>query len=133
MGKPEVSIIVPVYNVAPYLDKCVESLEINGRVENQESSQNNTCIAINCSFQQNICENIENDPNAETIMEIPSADYEVADSWTVGWSDDAGGRKSYTLAQINDEHILDNAVVFNSISDGSFPPGVHSRNSCLCQ
>ena len=26
MGKPEVSIIVPVYNVAPYLDKCVESL-----------------------------------------------------------------------------------------------------------
>ena len=61
--------------------------------------------------------NIENAPGSALIEDVPSPDYNTVDDFIVGWSDNNGGRKAYTLDQVN-AGALDNTIVFNSISDG---------------
>ena len=61
-----------------------------------------------------------NQSSASTVEEtLPTTldDIDTTDSWPVGWSDSNGGRRAYTIEEINNG-VLDDAVVFNSISDG---------------
>lgn len=64
--------------------------------------------------------NIENAPGSALIEDMPIPDYDTVDDFIVGWADSNGGREAYTLDQVSKTDILDNAIVFNSISDGSF-------------
>lgn len=45
-----------------------------------------------------------------------TTEYETVENFLVGWSDDVGGRKAYTLDEVN-HGAIDGKIIFNSISD----------------
>lgn len=62
--------------------------------------------------------NIKNAPGSALIEDMLSPDYDTVDDFIVGCADSNGGREAYTLDQVN-AGALDNAIIFNSISDGT--------------
>ena len=62
-----IDIISAISAASALLALCIsDSNEINGKVENQESSQRSTCIAINCYLSQFISENSCSSPLRRT-------------------------------------------------------------------
>lgn len=99
--------------IAACLALCAAGALINILSVRVDIQGNNNSVSL--QFSEG---NIENAPGSALIEDVPSPDYATADDFIVGWADSNGGRKAYTLDQVN-HGALDNAIVFNSISDST--------------
>lgn len=61
-------------------------------------------------------ENDSKTPGMQAESPAYTTEYETVANFPVGWSDDVGGRKVYTLDEVN-HGAIDGKIIFNSISD----------------
>lgn len=101
---------------------------VQSSIENNYSQQINNGIGMSSESNVRIGGGINNDINI-TINHFDSinkesnrtssesnVEIESVDEWCVGWGDNSGGRKEYTIKEIN-EGKLEDRITFNSIKD----------------
>lgn len=55
-------------------------------------------------------------PGVQVGVPAYTTEYETVENFPVGWGDDTGGRRAYTLDEVN-HGAIDGKIIFNSISD----------------